>query len=297
MAEIPVASLAKSSEQRLLDAVARVISPITCDSPLFSARKRLIKDLFIQRDFSKIFCDPNLLPTYAAEYLGGRALAYRTLFGHLVPVARLLEHRPCKIACLGAGNGAELCGLVSAVEPAHDADIDASGPAPSICVTIQDWANYGVVPELFAHLQQVYGDKRFTIQEDFCDLLQLRQNDLSYLSDQDLITCCFVLNEILSTSKKSFAALLTRLVTSMKRGALLLVVDPASSFSEFALSKDNGRETAAHSTHKLFTLLDAIQAFECIERTDSQWYRFPPGLDFPLKLNNMRYFLRLYKKK
>jgi 25S rRNA (uracil2843-N3)-methyltransferase len=78
----------------------------------------------------------------------------------------------------------------------------------------------------------------------------------------------------------------------MKKGSFLLVVDPASSFSEFQVQ---GQDTT--STYKLFNLLDAIQAFECVAQSDSEWYRFPKDLDFPLKLNNMRYYFRLYKKK
>mmetsp|Transcript_23466 Transcript_23466/g.32746 ORF Transcript_23466/g.32746 Transcript_23466/m.32746 type:complete len:83 (+) Transcript_23466:123-371(+) len=37
--------------------------------------------------------------------------------------------------------------------------------------------------------------------------------------------------------------------------------------------------------------------WECIGRSDSEWFRVPKQLSYPLKMQNMRYFYRLYRRK
>jgi 25S rRNA (uracil2843-N3)-methyltransferase len=102
-----------------------------------------------------------------------------------------------------------------------------------------------------------------------------------------LITAFFLLNEILAMSKSSFVKLISQLVNNMTVGAYLLVVDSAGSFSELNIS---GKK------YICYQLLDHMKVFECEFKSDAQWFRFPSGLNYPLKLNNMRYFCRLYKR-
>ncbi|KAI9335036.1 hypothetical protein DFJ73DRAFT_852410 [Zopfochytrium polystomum] len=114
----------------------------------------------------------------------------------------------------------------------------------------------------------------------------------------------FLTNELLATSKRAFVALVRLLVARMRPGACLLVVDSAGSFSEVAVgagggggSGGGGGGAEAPRKYMVYTLLDAVGAFEVLEQTDSRWYRFPDGLAYPLKLNNMRYFMRLYRRR
>lgn len=75
----------------------------------------------------------------------------------------------------------------------------------------------------------------------------------------------------------------------MMPGSKLLVVDSAGSFSDVEI---------AGQRYMCYHLLDNIEALECIQKSDSEWYRYPKKLEnmYPGKLNNMRFFYRLYKK-
>jgi 25S rRNA (uracil2843-N3)-methyltransferase len=70
-------------------------------------------------------------------------------------------------------------------------------------------------------------------------------------------------------------------------GAFLLIVDSAGDFSEIRVGT---------KTYMVYTLLDYIKGFKKILMENARWYRFPPGLSFPVKLQNQRYFWRLYRK-
>jgi 25S rRNA (uracil2843-N3)-methyltransferase len=167
------------------------------------------------------------------------------------------------------------------------------------------------------------------------DILEFDQNGTSSSFDSkiqkiasaDLITAMFLMNELLAESRKEFVKLVGLLVKHMKTGSLLLVVDSAGSFSEVTLTSSSASPSPSSSissmskpakpttsrpstpqlipaqtasagrTYMVYHLLDKIEAFEIVEQTDSKWYRFPQELQFPLKLNNIRYFMRLYRKR
>lgn len=74
----------------------------------------------------------------------------------------------------------------------------------------------------------------------------------------------------------------------MQKGTYLLVVDSAGSFSETKIGE---------KTYKFFNLLDRIDSFKILESFDSVWYRYPSHLSSSLKLDNIRYCVRLYQKK
>jgi len=52
-------------------------------------------------------------------------------------------------------------------------------------------------------------------------------------------------------------------------------------------------------TYWLYTFLDAVPSLETLVAEDSTWYRYPQdrNLKYPLKFENMRYFLRIYRKR
>lgn len=79
----------------------------------------------------------------------------------------------------------------------------------------------------------------------------------------DLITFMFVMNELFVNKTKSMA-LIQSLVSNMKKGAYLLIVDSAGSFSHL---KVGGQ------TYMIYFLLDAIKTLEKVIAEDSKWYR------------------------
>jgi 25S rRNA (uracil2843-N3)-methyltransferase len=254
-------------EQKLLDCLESAMGNVFHD-PQLQQKKRYIKQLFAVRDFQEIFTNTSLLEVYCAEYIPVRSLAYSQIFKSLPRVASVLA--------LGAGNGAELLGFASLNQ--H-----------SLSITVQDMTDYHVIPKLLQSIQQYYTT---------CPKVTLSTGNLindAYLQELmptvtkcSLITAMFVLNELLSTSKKGFSALVSALVSKMPSGCLLLVVDSAGSFSEVKLQ---------NRTYMLFELLDSIAHWDILESEDSVWYRFDSKLSYPLPLNNMRYYKRLYRKK
>ena len=185
--------------------------------------------------------------------------------------------------------------------------------------------------EMIQRLRTLNGP--INLEKITCDLLdkdQIKSSGLmDAISSTDILTANFLLNEILTASKTAFVHLITTIVASLKPGALFLIVDPASDFSKVTLCKssqsanttnnanqnttNNANQNATNtnnntnesdsnskpsSTIMLFQLLDAIKSFEKISSLDSCWYRFPPELQkqYPIKLHNMRYFMRIYRK-
>jgi hypothetical protein len=81
--------------------------------------------------------------------------------------------------------------------------------------------------------------------------------------------------------------MLTQTVAAMRRGAFLLVVDSASDLS---LVDING--------HKYMTamLLDSLKGLHRVSAIDSHWYRLSDALKYPIPLENVHCYVRLFQK-
>lgn len=119
-------------------------------------------------------------------------------------------------------------------------------------------------------------------------------------SAPNLITILFTLTELLTQSRPSTFAFLRSLTQNTSSGTLLLVADSASDISEFEMGS-SGRKWP------IYMILDTIllgppnqpgAEWECVEKEDSRWYRLPPGVGagWPVKLENTRYWYRLYRR-
>lgn len=130
-----------------------------------------------------------------------------------------------------------------------------------------------------------------------------------------LITLLFTLTELFLQSRSQTILLLRRMTNSSSPGTLFLVVDSANEEASSVgigkegrnwdltgllhgmlcgdlLSRSVPAEGAAEENTK------AQAAWKLVEREDSRWYRLPQGLQdhYPIKLENMRYWLRLYRR-
>ncbi|KAI8914660.1 hypothetical protein EDD86DRAFT_260076 [Gorgonomyces haynaldii] len=256
-------------EQKLLDTIAAAFKG-TLEQKDFETKLLMIKQLFVTRDFQQLFTKQDLLPVYCAHYLPNRSLCYNKLFSNM-------NAKFGKVLSLGSGNGAELLGLISALE-SKDQSLD---------FVLQDLSDYHL-NDLEAEIRSNYSTK-FTLSKQICDLGTIEGlKQIQYdIKTSTVITAMFLLNEILSSNKKGFVLLVQHLVKHMPKGSLLLVVDSAGSFSEVQMNE---------KTYMSWDFLDPLPQFEILEKQDSVWYRCDPELKYPLKLNNMRYFLRLYRK-
>ncbi|KAI8899938.1 hypothetical protein BC833DRAFT_328790 [Globomyces pollinis-pini] len=277
-----------SPEQYLLNTVSITFENVFKD-PQFNSKLTSIKAFFKTRDFNSIFSNPELLPIYVVEYIAGRALCYRDTFLKLQDLQLLLQSDNTTILCLGSGNGAELLGISAAT-----VNVNRTG---KIHIINQDMSDYGVIPDLtdaiHSHYHEYLNPNNLSSQVllgDLCDSNNL-ESLTNHIQNSQLITSCFLLNEIFTLSKTSFAKLISCIVNTIKKGAYFLVIDSAGSFSECTIGESKQNQ------YMLFNILDSIQSFECLEKHDSVWYRFPKELDYPLPLRNMRFFLRLYRKR
>ena len=149
-----------------------------------------------------------------------------------------------------------------------------------------------------------------SLNADFkqCDILALSKDDLrTMVENENLITIFFTLNELYTTSMPSTQAFLLNLTHAISPGTLLLVVDSAGSYSTVSLNgKDkkypmqwlldhallNSVSSDGNGTHKSHV----EPRWEKLKETESEWFRIPEGLGYPLDLENMRYQLHLYRR-
>lgn len=136
------------------------------------------------------------------------------------------------------------------------------------------------------------------------DVLQLSQSQLSDLLGKGpmLLTLLFTLNELYTTSIGKTTSFLLNLTTATKPGTLLLVVDSPGSYSETTV----GSEAKKYPMKWLLdhTLLETekngdeetVSNWQKVVSEDSQWFRLPEGLRYPISLENMRYQVHLYHR-
>ena len=136
------------------------------------------------------------------------------------------------------------------------------------------------------------------------DVLQLSQSQLADLVGKRpvLFTLLFTLNELYTTSIGKTTAFLLNLTTAAEPGTLLLVVDSPGNYSETTV----GTEAKKYPMKWLLdhTLLgteksrgeESLASWEKVVSEDSQWFRLPEGLRYPIPLENMRYQVHLYRR-
>jgi 25S rRNA (uracil2843-N3)-methyltransferase len=263
-----------SHEQDIIDVIAETFSPELKNEVALTTTLQSIKGLLFDRDFLGVFENQSLVPTYCARYMPSRALAYADLLKNIEQItSKLNTCEPVRALILGGGAGPELIAL------AHTRGL--SGP---LTIDVADLGAYGdVLTRLHLSSKSLCPD--VTLNFHRADLLDPLKLSTLQIENADLITMCYVFNELCSMNKIGAIHLLSQLRNRMTPGALLLVVD-AMSFSEISIG---------NSKHSISVFLDRLPGLKRVAGTDSQWYRVPTPMKYPLKLENMRFFYRLYQ--
>lgn len=148
------------------------------------------------------------------------------------------------------------------------------------------------------------------------DILDMEHADLTTtFRDTALVTIMFTLNELYSSSISSTTNLLLSLTTILSPGALLLVVDSPGSYSTIKLgTSTNGSNDGVDSKkYPMQWLLDHTMLesaatgsnnnatagnakWEKLQSQDSDWFRVPSELRYPIEIEDMRYQLHLYRR-
>ncbi|CAD0109077.1 unnamed protein product [Aureobasidium uvarum] len=235
--------------------------------------------------------------------------------------------KPLNILCLGGGAGAEVVGLAGWLRHLKDdAPPSDDKPQPNISkldifgVDVANWdkvmqdLHQGVITPPFlskyasaaakAANKAVLPSEAFNVRFKQQDLLDTDAAGVSdMLTNSDIVTIMFTLNELYSTSVAKTQRLLYALTASMRPGSLLLVVDSPGSYSTVTL---NG----ASQKYPMQWLLDHTllspkkdaekgtpAQWKKLVSDESRWFRLPDeDLKYPIDLENMRYQIHLYQR-
>jgi len=291
--------LSTSPLQAILDLFKHVLAPeFSSGDAVMGARLRRIKALFVQRDYDAIFNTPAHLPVYVCEYVPSRVLCYVDLAltwrADLLP---LLQRGRLSVCAVGGGAGSDVVFVAAARALIASGTEGKTGDDDSLLLSIHtvDMGEWGDVVARLVHGIQSEWELPIASTFDQFNVLQMgdpgSQAQTAGLTKQltttELVTLMFTVNELFQLNKGRAISFMQALLQALPRGAHVLIVDSAGDFSELKVGS---------RTFMVYTLLDAIKGWEKVQGHDSKWYRFPDKLSYPLELNNMRYFARLYRK-
>ncbi|OAQ35373.1 hypothetical protein K457DRAFT_86987 [Linnemannia elongata AG-77] len=158
-----------------------------------------------------------------------------------------------------------------------------------VTIVMQDYVDWSPIlepMEAVVRSRMLLGPERLQCETEIGNVLDLSEGLLERVAKADLITFMFVLNELFQDKKRTML-LVAKIVAAMPSGAHMLVADSAGSFSNLKVGE---------RTYMVYMLLDHLKSLEIVYQDDATWYRCPPSLTYPLKLENMRHFVRIYKK-
>ncbi|KAG0356032.1 hypothetical protein BG005_005042 [Podila minutissima] len=158
-----------------------------------------------------------------------------------------------------------------------------------VTIVMQDYVDWSPIlepMETVVRQRMVLGPERLQCETEVGNVLDLSEGLLQRVAKADLITFMFVLNELFQDKKRTML-LVAKIVAAMPTGAHMLVVDSAGSFSNLKVGE---------RTYMVYMLLDHLKSLETVYQDDATWYRCPPSATYPLKLENMRHFVRIYRK-
>ncbi|KAG5416820.1 hypothetical protein I9W82_005550 [Candida metapsilosis] len=267
------------------------------DSPDLDTFIQKVKSDLYNRDYIAAFNDDNKRFSYAARWSPSRALAYASLFSTLQPVVDLLQEseQVKRVLCVGGGAGSEVVGLGAVFCRLKEYNPNSPSQLDINVVDIADWTM--VVNHLTNYMKQNWVHRESSLNMRFTneDILSSKVEDIASI---DLITLLFTTNELFAEKRKETIKFLHALSNGCKSGTLLLIAESAGSFSNI---------TIGNKQFPVQFLIDTILVgkqgqlngpWEIISESDSIWYRVNEReVTYPLKLENMRFFYRLYRRK
>lgn len=251
------------------------------------------KDLF-NRDYLVAFGSDDKRFAYASRWTPARSIAYASLFSTLDPIREIFEdsYKSTKCLCIGGGAGAELVGLAamfSRLNANSKSDIEV------VAIDIADWSI--VVRALTNYIKKTWFQEEAKFNSTFLNTDVLTDKTLRY-KEFDLITLMFTTNELFAEKRQETIKLLQNFNQNCKKGCKLLIAESAGSYSNI---------TIGSKQFPVQFLIDMILigkpgsndgAWELAGQSESCWYRIDPKeVEYQMKLENMRFFYRLYIKK
>lgn len=265
------------------------------ESPNLQQHIQVVKERLYHRDYLAAFDSDDKRFAYASRWSPARSLAYASLFSSMALVRELFEdpNRSTKAVCVGGGALSELLALAALFARFKEHNSTSLSNLEVTLVDIADWST--VISNLEAHIKSnwVYIPECFRTVFLHKDVLGLT---IDY-SDKDLITLLFTTNELFCEKRAETVKFLQTLNASCKAGTLLLIAESAGSYSHI---------TVGSKRFPVQFLIDTILvgkpnsdngAWEIVQLSESCWYRVNQReVNYDMKLENMRFFYRLYRK-
>jgi 25S rRNA (uracil2843-N3)-methyltransferase len=255
-------------------------------------------DLF-NRDYLAAFNNDDKRFAYAARWTPARALSYSSLFSALTPIRELFsnENNHSKVLCVGGGASGELVGLTAVFCRLKEYNPSSPSKLDVNIVDIADWTTVTTALTKYIKSNWVYDQSKFNTTFTHGDILVPGSYNVD-ISSLDLVTILFTTNELFSEKRKETIQFLQLLNKSCKRGSYLLIAESAGSYSHIEIG------TKKFPVQFLIDMLlvgkqgENNGPWEIVQQNDSIWYRINENeVNYPMKLENMRFFYRLYKKK
>ncbi|KAK4634487.1 25S rRNA (uridine(2843)-N(3))-methyltransferase [Fulvia fulva] len=308
-------------QQQCLNVFQNALKPSEQDATILQE----VKGHLYNRDFAIAFGKEEYLRVYASRWSPSRALAYVQILvdvqNQLLKIGSKTEggakEHALNTVCIGGGAGAEVMALagwimVDTTVLNHFHHIDAIFLDVAAWDSIVQDLHQAIVvpPELSKYASAAAKEANAAMLQPEVYKANFGQIDaLSMSSEQtrevfanaELVTLLFTLNELYSNSVPKTQQLLSKLTSTLRAGAHLLVVDSPGSYSTVSI---NGAEKKYPMQWLLdYTLIgsgkqDVIHEhkWEKLVSDDSRWFRMPEGLKYPIELENMRYQIHLYRR-
>ncbi|KAI9819711.1 MAG: hypothetical protein M1832_003945 [Thelocarpon impressellum] len=229
------------------------------------------------------------------------------------------------VVALGGGAGAEvvaLAGWFSSLLPSSStpssSNVSGQGEwCKKLAITAVDIADWSPILSLLeasilspTH-STLLSPSTFALTFSQTDILTLPPAHLTQLLHAArLVTLLFTLNELYTASLARTTALLLGVGVGMRKGGLLLVLDSPGSYSTVSLNNSQrGEEQGEGRRYPMQWLLDRTllgtdtdeeegegQKWEKLVGDESRWFRVPEGLQYPVRLENMRVQVHLYRR-
>ncbi|CCD24307.1 25S rRNA (uracil2843-N3)-methyltransferase NDAI_0C06480 [Naumovozyma dairenensis CBS 421] len=285
---------------------------------------QIVKSDLYNRDYINAFNNDIKRIAYCCRWSPSRATSYSSLFAHLDEVVHVIKCKDMEdqsVLCIGGGAGSEFIAIASMFTTSRELtskyatknkdkdeddeneqdDADASRKT-TLNLQLVDIANWDTI---IKRINDTISDKwlynneheYFNVKFTENDILKMSSKELN-LPSLNLITLLFTTNELFSEHKAESIRFLQKLNSDCQSGCLLLIVESAGSFSHI---------TIGTKKFPIQFLIDTVLvgkrgeerhgSWEIIAQNDSIWYRGDTSLDYPIKLENMRFFYRLYRKK
>lgn len=260
---------------------------------------QVVKGELFNRDYLSAFNNDDKRFAYVARWTPSRALAYASLFASLKPIANIFEdpERKNRVLCVGGGAASELVGMASLFCSLKQPNGGSASELVMDVIDIADWST--IVSNISGYVQQnwLYDASKFSANFIHGNVLAKTPSELE-LSQLDLITLLFTTNELFCEQKTETIKFLQALSAHCRKGALLLITESAGSYSHITIGLKKFPVQFLIDTILLGKPGSDTSAWELVEQSESCWYRVDErAINYPVKIENMRFFYRLYQKK